>query len=189
MIIFLSISDKLTSIEFYNKFKYNNRQVNIGNNLDAQDKQIIISPYQPWINLILGQPDFVKKQRDIIRFTMNFTREALENTEESIHWRYCIKTGVELLPSFYYSIASVFVNDPDNYIPHIESLKHSIGKISDDGNDWVDKHSGRVIQRISFSTEEEYQDGFKVKSREIMEKDAGTSLIGNIKSQLKKTKS
>ena len=182
----LSISDKLTSIEFYNKFKYNNRQVNIGNNLDAQDKQIIISPYQPWINLILGQPDFVKKQRDIIRFTMNFTREALENTEESIHWRYCIKTGVELLPSFYYSIASVFVNDPDNYIPHIESLKHSIGKISDDGNDWVDKHSGRVIQRISFSTEEEYQDGFKVKSREIMEKDAGTSLIGNIKSQLKK---
>ena len=42
------------------------------------------------------------------------------------------------------------------------------------------------IQRISFSTEEEYQDGFKVKSREIMEKDAGTSLIGNIKSQLKK---
>ena len=115
-----------------------------------EGNDIVISPYEKLRNVILGQSDFVKKQNDIIRFVMEFTREALENTDETIHWRYCIKTGVKLIPSFRYTLASAFINDPTNYGRVVESLKQRIGKLGDDGEAWVDEHSGQVIQAIEF---------------------------------------
>ena len=182
-----SISEKLTAIEFYNQFQYNNEQFSIGMKMDGNDTPTKKSPYKPYLDLILGQSDFEKVQNDIIQFTMEYTREALENTDESIHWRYCIKTGAQLMPAFRYTLASVFMNYPANYNHTVEFLKQTIGKKSDDGNAWVDKYSGRVIQLVEFSAEEGYDaEGRKNKSREIMEQDAGQSIIGNIKSGVKK---
>ena len=52
------------------------------------------------------------------------------------------------------------------------------GTISDDGDAWVDKHSGYVITAIDYDTEEGYtEEGFKAKSRELLEADLGEALL------------
>ena len=92
----------VTKLEANEMFKYNNQKYKIGTSVD--DKQIgQISPYQPILNIILREADFVKKQRNIIRFTNTFTRTFIQgmgplNEVESPHWLYCVKTGVPLLP-------------------------------------------------------------------------------------------
>jgi hypothetical protein len=121
----------------------------------------------------VSQTDLVKKQNDIIRFAMTFTRAPLDkqvdNQEETIHWRYCIKTQVPLLPAFQYTLACAFVNDYANYDTKVEELIKDIGKLSDDGDSWVDKYSGRVIKMIDLNTDEGYDEsGYAQKSRDLL---------------------
>ena len=176
----LSMITKLKKMEYHQMFQYNDKQFKLGLSNDDDHKMTIVSPYNKLRDLILGQSDFVKKQNDIIKFTMEFTREANEyyspikqiDKEEDEHWRYCIKTGVKLLPCFLHSIASSFVNDQINYNKHVEYLIKDIGALSDDGDAWVDKYSGYVIKPIDFDIEEGYEEGFKITSRSILEQDA-----------------
>lgn len=174
-----SIIRKLTEVRIKDAFKYNNQQLKIGSSLNETDAfDSIISPYMDGLNRILGQGDFVKKQNDIIRFTMQFTRKAIVGTDESPYWRYCIKTNTQLMPEFRYTLASAFIDDPQTYQLVVERVKATIGKISDDGNAWVDEHSGQVIQVDNFEFEDVYVDGFKQVSRAILEKDAAQQVIG-----------
>ena len=54
------------------------------------------------------------------------------------------------------------------------------GKKSEDGNSWVDKYSGYIIQPIYFDVDEGYtEEGFKKISREIMERDMGEIVLNN----------
>ena len=176
-----TISRKINEIRFDKMMKYNNQKVLLGIK-NSEEVVPETSPYYNGLNKILKQGDFTKKQNDLIRFTMQFTRKAHADTDESIHWRYCVKTDVPLLPEYRYTLASTFVNDPENFLAVIERLKSTIGKISDDGNAWVDKHSGQIIQEDNFVVEDEYNDGFKTTSREIMEKDAATDIMANLHS-------
>ena len=179
-----TISRKINEIRFDKMMKYNNQKVLIGmkNNDEVVPES---SPYYIGLSKILKQGDFTKKQNDLVKFTMQFTRKAYPETDESIHWRYCVKTGVPLLPEYRYTLASTFVNDPENFLSVIETLKRTIGKISDDGNAWVDKHSGQVIQEDNFVVEDEYDAGFKTTSREIMEKDAAIDIMTNLQTSNK----
>tara|TARA_Y200000002_G_scaffold383222_1_gene404148 strand:- start:4000 stop:10041 length:6042 start_codon:yes stop_codon:yes gene_type:complete len=175
---------KLTEVRMKDKFKYNNQQMTIGASLNDTDAfSTISSPYSVNLSKIIGQGDFVKKQNDIIKFTMQFTRKALVGTDESPFWRYCIKTNTPLMPEFRYTLASAFVENPNNYQRTVEILKSTIGKISDDGNAWVDAHSGQVIQVDNLEFEDVYVDGFKDVSNAIMEKDAAQQVIGTLKQQ------
>jgi hypothetical protein len=177
-----NIIEKISEIEFYNILKYNNEQYKIGN-LSEEDNSVIVSPYFKLRDIILGQQDFTKKQMDIIRFVMEFTREPYLNIigplgeEENKYWLYCIKTNVKLFPSFLYQLACGFVNDYENYNNIVNLLIKSIGALSDDGDAWVDKNSGYVIKKIDFDVEEGYDDGFKIKSRDQLEQDLGDTLL------------
>ena len=52
------------------------------------------------------------------------------------------------------------------------------GTISDDGDCWVDKHSGYVIRIIDYDTDEGYEEsGAKVVSREKLQEDLGTVTV------------
>ena len=79
-------------------------------------------------------------------------------------------------------MASAFINTPEMFLDTIEELKNTIGKISDDGNAWVDVNSGEVIVYDNFVFEDVYVDGFKEKSKELLEKDAADKVIGKLKS-------
>lgn len=171
----LSIVDSLRRIALGTMMKYNNQKLAMAITEEAVGE---VSPYLKIRNLILSEGDFVKKQHDIIRFVKAFTRKAITTglgplgDIESPHWLYCIATNVKLLPMFKYNMATVFLTDRDNYPDYIEQLKTEIGKKSDDGDKWVDKHSGWTFCSIDLDVEEGYEEsGFKASTRSVLEKD------------------
>ena len=181
-----STIEKLARVQSNDVFLYNTQQVKIGSN-NAEQISDVVSPFYAGLQTIIGQGDFIKKQDDIVRFATQFTRKALPDTSESIHWRYCIKTNTPLLPEFRYTLAASFINSPDQYIATIEHLKGTIGRISDDGNAWVDVHSGQVIVYDNFVDEDTYVDGFKDISHAILEKDAAQNTLASIQTTKKQT--
>jgi hypothetical protein len=179
----MSIIAILTKIETNNLFKYNNQKFKLGANFEEDHKSKPISPYAELLNLILKQRDFVKKQKDIIKFYSKYTRNSLTGLGplgefESEHWLYCVKTGVPLLPKFKLELAQAFViNGQYEYIYKLELIKSSIGKLSDDGDWWCDENSGWPICPGALDFEEGYDEGFKVSTRAVLEEDAGNKII------------
>ena len=187
----LSIIPILMYINNENMLKNNNKKYKLGLYEDDREMNpVIVSPYSKLLSLITGQSDFVKKQVDICHFVTEFTRQAYTDIgplgkEEMRNWLYCIKTDIPLIPLFRYDLASCFLNEPDRYMDFIQSLIKDIGKLSDDGDVWVDKYSGQVIMNIDFSTDEGYDEGFKVSSRDFIADNAGDKIIsiGNTRKQ------
>jgi hypothetical protein len=156
--------------------KTNNLQYALGK-LSSND-ETLHSPHEKLRDLILGQEDFSKKQSDICQFFDKYCREPMVNElSEDAEWAYCKDTNTKLLPHFIYDLADVFVGGGD-YAKKQAEICRKIGVLSDDGDSIVDKHSGYVIRKIDFATEEGYDDaGFRITTHDIMEKDAGTVLI------------
>jgi len=185
------ISGVLSTIENNNLLKYNNQKYKLGY-VTEDDKPIKpISPYATLLNLILGQQDFVKKQNDINRFVNFYTRPAITdsfgplNEKENIHWLYCLKSNVPLLPKFRYNLAVAFIVNPDGYKDYLDILKSNIGKLSDDGDMWCDENSGWPICPVNYDIEEGYEEGFKITTRSILEQDAGNLITSNLKTTIK----
>lgn len=143
------------------------------------DKNDIHCPYEKLRDKILGLDNFVKKQSLIKKFCLKFTRESIQ--DEDVYWLYCNKTGMKLVPRFLLKLANAFTNKQD-YIRELDTICAEQGTISDDNNYWVDKHSGYIIKRIDFSTEEGYDDqGFKLNTKELLEGEYSYSSSVNIK--------
>nr|UZT29002.1 hypothetical protein [Nucleocytoviricota sp.] len=132
------------------------------------ENEFELSPYENLKNKILGYPDFVKRQDYIIKFCNLFTREAF--SDEDKNWLYCNKTNKKLIPSFFRLLSISYYNG--DYIYVLDEIIAERGTISDDGNSWVDKHSGYLIKMIEFDTEEGYNEqGFKLQTRDVLEND------------------
>lgn len=156
--------------------QYNSQKRRLGDKVDEKLLQQTVSPYQSLLSLILSQTDFVKKQRDILLFKNAYTRSALSSEDE--HWLYCIRSNTRILPTFVVELAVAFQNGYDVFRMCLEQLKTSIGKRSDDGDVWCDKHSGWTICPVDLDTEEGYnEEGFKNVSRSIVEEQIGTKLM------------
>jgi len=172
--------NQLKRIENYNRNKYDNLKNKIGDllALDEDNKEIIKSPYEELRDIILGQSDFIKKQNDIQKFVIYFTR--LPNDNEDQYWLYCNSSNTKLLPSFLKRLANVFLSNGD-YLLEIDIICSEQGTISDDGNAWVDKYSGYFIKNIDYDTEEGFtEEGFKLKTREKLEQDLGEAVLEQI---------
>jgi hypothetical protein len=164
---------KLRAINRFLLYKYENAKIKLGTGVEESD--IIISPHVKLLDVILGQGDFVKKQNDIVRFVTKYTRSAVVINDEDEYWLYCIDTSTKLLPTFVSKLASVFVEN-GNYYETMTTIKNEQGVDIDDRT--VDKHSGWEIERIMMSSEEGYEaSGFKMQTRDILEKDAGTAIF------------
>ena len=179
---------KMMNIRRYNAYKYNDAQYLSGIDIDTSNKERI-SPYSRIFDLILGQTDYVKRQKNIMRFIQKFTRKAIEAStsmslsieNESPHWLYCKETNTKLVPSFFETIASVFLNQGDIMLA-IDTICKERGSISEDGDAWTDKYSGYVIKQIDMDTDEGYDAaGYKLQSRDVIEKSIGETLIQSIK--------
>jgi len=179
----ISLLPKLIQIQNEKMLKYNNQKLKLSHTTE-EGIIVISSPYLNLRDIILAQEDFVKTQNDIIRFVSKFTRKSyfpmtgpLGQTE-SPHWLYCITTNTPLLPKFKYDIATIFFNSNLNFIDEVDILIRKLGsKQSDDGDYWVDENSGWQIKKIDFSVEEGYESGFKISTRSVLEKDAGSRII------------
>ena len=167
----------LKQIQKYNKNKYDNIKNKIGNllALDQTNKELLKSPYEELRDIILGQTDFIKKQNDIQKFITYFTR--LPNESEEQYWLYCNSSNAKLLPIFLKRLAKVYLSNGD-YLLEIDKICSEQGTISDDGNQWVDKYSGYFIKNIDYDNEEGFtEEGFKLKTREILEQDLGDAVL------------
>jgi hypothetical protein len=187
----LSILPILMFINNEFMLKTNNKKYKLGIfEEDSQTTPTIVSPFSKLLSLITSQSDFVKKQIDTVRFVNEFTRQPYDGVGplgkvELPYWFYCIKTDVPLIPMFRYNMALCFLNTPDQYLEYIQVLIKELGKLNDEGDSWVDKYSGQTIVKIDFSTDEGFEDGFRVSSREIIEAGAGDKMImvGNTNKQ------
>lgn len=134
------------------------------------------SKWEYLLEKILSQPDFIKKQKDILTFADKFTREPMvDNLGESPHWYYCKETNLKLLPIYIYELAKAYiVGGSDVYDTKLKEIVRKYGTISDDGDSIVDGigGSGRVIQKNDFVEEELFNDaGFKIQTKSVIEKD------------------
>ena len=160
-------------------YKYNNQKYKLGLSISEKGLDQKVSPYMKICNLIVGQSDFVKQQNDIVLFADKFCRPGdpeLPNVNdgemENIWWFYCKETDTKLIPAFRVLLARTFVRKPEKYDANMENIIKMIGKLGDNGDAWVDEHSGEVIRYIDFDVSDGYKDGFKDVNRSIMERDA-----------------
>ena len=176
---------KLRIINKYLLYKYENDKLKLVKPIEESD--VILSPYSKLFDIIMGQSDFVKKQHDIIQFVNKYTRpmSPLIDTKKNCkvdtcdtsckYWLYCIATNNKLVPTFISTLASVFVEN-GNYFQTITEIKNRQGIEIDDKI--VDEHSGLDIEKIALSSDEGFEDsGFKMQSREILEKNAGDAIF------------
>lgn len=172
------IYNKLQDIKSKAFYKYNQQKYDIGLSILDDINQQIVSPYSKLRDLITGQNDFVKKQTDILEFVSRFCRTGSINVPnindgemENEWWLYCKETNVKLLPLFRYKLAKAFITNPSNYETVLNEIIKQVGKIGGNGDAWTDIHSGEVICYIDADEDEGYKDGFKVKSRGVLEEE------------------
>ena len=132
--------------------RYDRQRIRLGQ--DIETIETIRSPHDKLRDLILGQSDLAKRQADIGRFISYYTRSA--NDGEDSYWLYCISTDAKLLPSFLSQLATAF-NEQSDYLQTLRDICREQGTISDDGDAWVDKHSGYTIMAIDFDDEEGFR--------------------------------
>ena len=158
----------LKKLEMDMRYKYNDVHMRLG--MDANESEsVMVSPYTELRDTILGQYDIVKKNNDIVRFERLFLRTPIESEDQ--YWLYCKETNMKLLPAFLNTLASTFITNQYNYVRVLDEICAKQGKLSDDGDAWVDEHSGYVIKKVSFDTDEGYEaSGYKAVSRtELLE--------------------
>jgi hypothetical protein len=176
---------KLRGLDEIKMFKATRLAFAIGNMADVND--IIFSPHLKLRDLILGQDDFVKKQYDICRFTETYCREPMvDNLDENQNWLYCKDTNTKLFPVSIHTLAKTFISGGD-YLRKLNELCHTVGVESDDGDAEVDKYSGFILRKKTFSTEEGFdQSGHHITSNDIIEKDLGEVVMEQLKKKEKR---
>ncbi len=173
---YTSIIPALKLINIHKFIKTDLLKLSISDTLQARD--IIASPYANLRDHILSQSDFVKKQSDILTFVDKFCRDAFYSPTdpEDVEWYYCKVSNIPLLPTFFETLALAFKRG--EYLSVLEKVCADRGQISDDGDKIVDKHSGYVIRFIEYDNSEGFDEaGYRIVSREVLEKDIGEVLI------------
>jgi hypothetical protein len=99
-------------------------------------------------------------------------KETPNRKPQSPYWLYCIETSTPLIPVFLNKLAQAFLQGFLRYNQVMNQIIKEIGKKSDDGDYWVDEHSGYVIQPVDLSTEEGYtEEGHKIKTHDVLMED------------------
>ena len=164
--------EMLRNLRVNSRYKYERLKNDIANTLETVVERKI-SPYDGLLSEIMGQADMAKRYLDISRFVKAFTREANADKTESLYWFYCMKSNKPLVPTFIHKLSTVFLSGGD-YAMALAQICAEQGTISDDGDKWIDKHSGMTIKTIELNADEEYnEEGFKVVTRAVIESDAG----------------
>lgn len=142
--------------------------------------ELLMSPHLYTRSLIMGQSDFIKKQKDIVTFVDEYCRNPMvTELDEDPHWLYCKSTNTQLFAVSIYTLALTFNNNRVLYESKLDELIRTVGTISDDGDNVVDKYTAEVLCKRDF-VNADVDTGFSITSHEIMEKDLGTVVMENL---------
>ena len=157
---------KYFQIKNFDLIKSNNYKFSMGTNAIEVTEEI--SPNEGIRDLILGHNDFIEKQNYVLMFCKNFTREPIHGENEN--WLYCKEINKPLLPLFIHKLAKAYFSG--TYQQTMAEIKKLQGTISDDESWWVDRHSGYLIENISYSANQEYDEaGYAIKTGDILVED------------------
>jgi hypothetical protein len=166
-----SILQKVIQIEYNNSYgKYEKIKNKLGEEASREMSYEAVTNMSPYIkkrDYCLGIFDLETKYNKIIEFKENYTYSILTND----YWFYCIKTNTKLLPTFIYELAYTFIYERDNFDNKLHYIIKTQGVDGDDGESYVDKHSGYVIHKKFFDAAEGYNNGFKVVTRDFLKED------------------
>lgn len=171
---FVQQTERSIEIGAFNfKFWAKNDTVKLNLGLTRDHIDVVSSPYLDLFLSIMAEKNFRKRQQDIINFCMEYTRNNnSSNNLETPYWRYCVETGVQLVPTSLYTIASLYNTHTHNvskFQEQLELVKKDIGVLSEDGAYVIDKYTGFKISEIVFDYSEDYDDaGFVVKTRDVI---------------------
>jgi hypothetical protein len=142
----------------------------------------VYSPHIPTRDIIMGETNFPNKQTNICAFVSSYCRNPMViELQEDANWLYCKETNTKLFPLSIYTLADTFMNTPDKYMSKLDELCKTVGVLSDDGDDIVDKYSGMVLRKREFISGDEYDEaGFRITSHDLIEKDLGTVVMENL---------
>jgi hypothetical protein len=140
-----------------------------------EQQQANATPVSPHLELrkrILMESQLELKYKALQLFISLYTKIGTDP-----NWFYCIETGVKLVPAFLLEIAEAFLRR-DDYVDTLQRICDRQGVLSDQGDYYVDKHSGYPIKNITFDDGEDYtENGFKdiyhevIASDEVFEKE------------------
>ena len=151
-----------------------------------QIDDIVVSPLCELRDIILSINDFIKRNKYIIKFVDKFCRlKQSNNSDENSYMYYCVSTNLPLLPTYFYTLANIVMNDIHNfkntYATELDKLVATRGVLSDDGDKFVDKYSGYVIKYIEASNDEGYtEDGYKIVSRDVLLEDEEQQFLNKL---------
>lgn len=148
----------------------------------ALHNEDIMSPHIAERDIIMGETNFPNKQILIRQFVDAYCRNPMViELQEDGNWLYCKQTNTKLFPLSIYTLANTFVNTPVLYISKLDEICKTVGVLSDDGDDIVDKYSGMVLRKREFMATDEYDEaGFRITSHDLMEKELGTVVMENL---------
>jgi hypothetical protein len=116
--------------------------------------ELIFSPYLSLRDRILQNTiDFTTRNHYILLFVERFCREPLTDSpmKENAHWFYCKETNTMLMPRSLFLLAKAAKEG--KYTAVLNKLCNTIGKRSDDGDAYVDKHSGYLLKKNEYQEE------------------------------------
>lgn len=134
-----------------------------------EQQQANATPVSPHLELrkrILMESQLELKYKALQLFISLYTKVGTDP-----NWFYCIETGVKLVPAFLLEIAEAFLRK-DDYVDTLQRICDRQGVLSDQGDYFVDKHSGYPIKNITFDDGEDYtENGFKDIYHEVIATD------------------
>lgn len=107
----------------------------------------IKSPHLPLVYYILSIEDIQKQSLCICNFKARFCREAIPPTEDKF-WFYCRSSSAKLLPTCIYELAQAAKKSTSEYVATMSRICRTQGIINDEGNAFIDKHSGFFLRKI-----------------------------------------
>jgi hypothetical protein len=126
----------------------------------ASGTQVIQSPHLQLVYFIQSIDDLQSRSDCIRNFKAKFCREAIP--PENKFWYYCRETSAKLLPTAIYELALAAKESTTVYRGTMDRICRNQGIINDDGNAYIDKHSGFFLRKIDDVENVEYDEHDRV---------------------------
>lgn len=156
----------------YDILKYNLHKLEKQSTFDLQSYlgKIKVSPNIGIMYKILGVDNDLHRKYTLIN---QFVALLTEDNQDP-HWYMCASNQTKLMPKFLHTLALAYFNG--THESTIKQICIKEGTLSENGDAWVHKHTGIVIQQIQFDTNYGYDsNGFKITLDAVFEKE-NTSL-------------
>jgi len=158
---------KRKNIHMRKLLQYNNNKLKLRNKFDlhAYLSHIDPSPYEGLMYYILSLENDLERKYDLILHFVSLLTLDLHDPD----WYYCIIKKTKLMPKFLHRLALAY--NHTHYQNTIKDICLQEGCLSENGDAWIHKNTGMMIQKISFDTNYGYDsNGYKISQDQVIEK-------------------